>query len=127
MTTYRMLAFWLSSLVVLSAVTALVAAPGDMQHPDRLSGAMFIAGARLVDPPPDEKSNTHAYLTLTGVAARRMYQSLDASAKADLCVPGRRSKTVGAVQCSVDGKGGDAQCAFALDLRTGAVVPGTVC
>lgn len=117
----------LSALAALSAVSALVAAPGDMQHPDRLTGAMFIAGATLVDPPPDEKSNTHAYLTLTGAAARRLYASIDAPAKPDLCVPGRRLKAVGSVQCSVDGKGGDAQCAFALDLRNGSARPGTVC
>jgi len=35
-----------------------------MQHPDRLAGEMFIAGATLVDPPPGEAADTHAYFSL---------------------------------------------------------------
>ena len=104
-----------------------VHAAGDMQHPDRLRGEMFIAGATLVDPPTDEKRDTHAYLTISGDAARRLYNTLKVPAKADACLPGRRLKSVGHVSCSVGAKASDARCDFGLNLADGTIAPGLVC
>ena len=85
-------------------------AAGDMQNPDRLRGQMFIAGATLVGPPPDEPSKSHAYLEVTGDAARHLFESMQVQPVPDLCVPGRRFKQAGHLTCSV-----------------GALAAGTVC
>jgi hypothetical protein len=104
-----------------------VEAAGDMQHPIRLTGELFVAGATLVDPPPDEPTGTHAYLHLTGAAARRVFDALKAKEKTDACVPGRRLKAAGPVVCSVRGKVDDAYCDFALDLTRGVIASGSAC
>jgi len=102
-------------------------AAGDMQHPIRLTGELFVAGATLVDPPPDEPAGTHAYLHLTGAAARRVFDALKTKDKADACVPGRRLKAAGPMVCSVRGKADDAYCDFALDLTRGTIAAGSAC
>jgi hypothetical protein len=114
--------------LAMSAIILLPAAAyagGDMQNPDRLRGQMFIAGATLVDPPPDEPRRSHAYLEVTGDAARHLYETMPAHAVPDLCSPGRRFKQAGHLTCSVGAR--DARCAFAIDLRDGALAAGTVC
>jgi hypothetical protein len=117
-------AFVLSLPALLSARAH---AAGDMQKPDRLRGEMFIAGATLIDPPPEEVHDTHAYLTISGDAARRLYNTLKVPAAADLCLSGRRLKRVGNVSCSVGAKPTDARCDFALNLADGSTAPGLVC
>jgi hypothetical protein len=102
-------------------------AAGEMGHPIRLTGELFVAGATLVDPPPDEPTGTHAYLHLTGAAARRVFDALKAKEKADACVPGRRLKAAGPVVCSARGKADDAYCDFALDLTRGTTASGSAC
>ena len=92
-----------------------------------LSGDMFIAGATLIDPPPDEPTKTHAYLRLSGAAARKLFDALKPKATADACRPGRHLKTAGPVVCSVGAKPGDAECSFALDLASGGTAPGNAC
>lgn len=123
--------------VMLAALAALTTTPamstgaagdaGDMQHPDRLAGEMFIAGATLVDPPPGERDDTHAYLSLSGPAARRLFRALKTTATTDACSPERRLKTVGALRCSVGRKTDDARCDFAIDLVRGVIAPNSVC
>jgi hypothetical protein len=108
-------------------LSARAHAAGDMQNPDRLRGEMFIAGATLVDPPPEEVRDTHAYLTISGDAARRLYNTLKVPASADLCLSGRRLKRVGNISCSVGGKARDARCDFGLNLTDGSIAPGLVC
>jgi len=109
------------------AILVLAALAADMQHPDRLAGEMFIAGATLVDPPPDEARGSHAYLSLTGVAARDLYRAMKAAETTDACSPGRRAKRVGALRCSVGAKPEDARCDFAIELTRGALAPGLPC
>jgi hypothetical protein len=120
-------------LIFLSAAFAVLVllspafAAGDMQNPDRLRGEMFIAGKTLVDPPTDEKRDTHAYMTVSGEAARRLFNTIKAPVKADLCQPGRRFKSVGHLRCSVGAKSADAQCDFSIDLASGTLGAGLVC
>lgn len=108
-------------------LSARAHAAGDMQNPDRLRGEMFIAGATLVDPPAEEMPDTHAYLTISGDAARRLYNTLKVPAVADLCLSGRRLKRAGHLSCSVGAKAADARCDFALNLADGSIAPGLVC
>ncbi len=58
--------------LILATVLLLAAAPAlaQPQHPERLAGSLFLGGATLVDPPPEEATGTHAYITITGAAAR---------------------------------------------------------
>jgi hypothetical protein len=116
---------WAVSAAILMPLAAHAA--GDMQHPDRLRGEMFIAGATLVDPPADEPRATHAYLTISGDAARRMYATLKAADEPDLCQPGRRLKRLGNITCTVGARPADARCDFSINLGDGSLAPGLVC
>lgn len=130
MVVVRVLLIAIATALVLSLPALLPGrahAAGDMQHPDRLRGEMFIAGATLVDPPPEEAHDTHAYLTISGDAARRIYNGLKTPDIADDCRSGRRLKRVGAISCSVGAKTDDASCDFALKLDDGTTAPGLVC
>jgi hypothetical protein len=123
----RLAAPLLAAAILLALAAGAVAAPGDMQHPDRVAGEMFIAGATLIDPPPDEAADTHAYFSLSGAAALRLYQALKAKETRDACSPGRRLKTVKQLRCSIAAAGGDARCDFAIDLRRATIANGSVC
>jgi hypothetical protein len=81
----------------------------------------------LVDPPADEPRNTHAYLRLTGPAARRLFDAIKGKVAADACEEGRRSKAAGNVVCSVGTKAKDAHCDFAIDTRSGMIAEGPPC
>jgi hypothetical protein len=117
----------IGSAIAAFAALPLVAAPADTPNPDRLRGELFISGATLIDPPPEEPRDTHAYVTIEGSAARRIYGALKVADVPDLCVPGRRLKRAGHVTCSVGAKPADARCDFGLDLRQGSIAPGLVC
>jgi hypothetical protein len=94
----------------------------------RLSGEMMIGGATLVDPPPGEARNTHAYLTITGPAALSLYRNLPAAEEDDLCRgDGRRMRRAGALTCSIDARRQEATCDFGVDLRSGTLAGGRPC
>jgi len=111
--------------------TLLVALPGAAalgQDAVRLNGEMFIGGATLVDPPPGEPTSTHAYLTVTGPAALRLYRSLPPREDDDLCRgDGRKVRRAGTLSCSIDARGKEAVCDFGVDLRSGAMAGGRPC
>ena len=117
-----------ASIVLLALALATKPAAGtETPSLTPLAGDMFIAGATLIDPPPDEPTKTHAYLHLSGAAARKLFDALKPKATADACRPGRHMKTAGPVVCSVGAKPGDAECSFALDLASGGTAPGNAC
>jgi hypothetical protein len=123
----RRLAF-AGALAFAAVVSALpAAAAGDMQHPDRLRGRMFIAGATLVDPPDDEPRRSHAYVEIIGEAARHLFEAMATPAVPDQCEPGRKLKRVANLVCSIGALEQDARCDFAIDLRSGELAVGTVC
>lgn len=93
-----------------------------------LRGELLVAGRHLVDPPPADPKDSHAYVTLEGAAALRIYRSMPATAEADLCRgKGWRLKRAGGLTCSVAAGGRDGTCEFALDLRAGSLVGGRPC
>lgn len=98
-----------------------------MNRPAPLRGRMFIAGATLVDPPDNEPGRSHAYIEVTGDAARHLFTTMTAPAEPDGCVPGRRIKRAGGMACSMGRGAQDARCDFAIDLRSGALAAGSVC
>ena len=105
--------FWTIGAAVLLAL-AIDSRPVAVEAPTPLTGDMVIAGATLVDPPPDEPKQARAYLHLSGAAARRLFDAL-------------KSKAAGQVFCSAGSKAADAECDFAIDLASGATAPGNPC
>ena len=93
-----------------------------------LRGEMLIGGAHLIDPPPGEAKDTHAYLAITGPAALRIYRSMPAREEEDVCRgDGRKLKRTGQLSCSITAGGREAVCDFAVDLRSGTLVGGRPC
>lgn len=109
------------------ALTATSTNAGMALDVTKLQGEMFIAGATTVDPPPTEPKNTHAYMTIAGPAALRIYQNLRVKPEDDLCQDGHKLKRAGKISCSVGKNGKDASCDFALDLVSGQAAAGRAC
>ena len=96
-------------------------------RPDRLQGELLLGGATLVDPPPDEPRDSHAYFAVTGAAARRLYEAMRGAARAEGCEAGQRLRRQGHLTCTIGSRRQDANCSFAIDLRNGAMAPGLPC
>lgn len=112
------------------AFACVVLGGGAAQGQDavRLSGEMLIGGATLVDPPPGDVKNTHAYLTITGAAALGLYRSMAAPEEDDFCRgDGRKLKRAGTLSCSIAAGGREVICDFAVDLRSGVMAGGRPC
>ena len=93
-----------------------------------LRGSYFWAGKTLVDPPPEERRDSHLYLELTGGAARDLYARLKARPMADPCgEAGETLKAQGAIQCSRDARGRSYRCWLGIELAGQRVVNGRVC
>jgi hypothetical protein len=117
-----------SPLILLLAAAAFPVGGAFGQDVVPLRGEMFVAGRHVVDPPPSEPRNTHAYLTVTGPAALRLYRSLAVRDAEDLCAGGgRRMKRVGTLACSVGRGGREPSCDFGIDLRNGRLAEGRPC
>lgn len=115
----------LKSLCVVAVATAAI--PAHAQENVALKGEMFIAGKTPVDPPPNEPKNSHAYMTVTGQAALRLYRSMRGKEEKDACQDGRKIKRAGSLACSIASGGKDAVCDFSIDLVKGALESGRVC
>ena len=100
---------------------------GRAQEASPLRGEVFIADRTPVDPPTDELKNSHAYLTVTGPAALRMYRAMRAKEEANLCEEGKRMKRAGKLICSLSRDGRSAACDFSVDLISGVLDPGRAC
>lgn len=111
------------------AVAVLATPPAGAQNltTERLTGEALFGGATLVDPPPGEATGTHAYLTITGAAARRMFNAMPGPARGDACQPGWRTKRAGNLRCSLGRREADAQCDVAVLLARGELAPGRPC
>jgi hypothetical protein len=118
------------------AVAALVAVlapvcfvtPAPAQEAVALSGELFVAGRTAIDPPAREPKNSHAYFTVEGDAARRMFTSMRSKEEKDLCRgEGWKLKRAGNLYCSVAANGKDAACDFSVDMTKGALAPGKPC
>lgn len=92
-----------------------------------LRGELFIAGKTAIDPPPNEPKNSHAYVTLAGPAALRMYRAMGAREETNACETGKKLKRAGALSCSITGDGKNASCDFAIDMIKGALDDGRPC
>lgn len=94
----------------------------------RLEGELFIAGQYVVDPPPTDPTNSHAYITVEGPAALSIYRNMTAAEEEDVCRgDGWRLKRTGDLYCSIAAGGEEAMCDFSLDLRSGSIAGGRPC
>ena len=112
---------------VLLLILTAAASQAPAQDVSPLRGVMFIAGKTPVDPPPAEPKNSHAYLTISGPAALRMYRAMRAKEEPNLCEEGKRMKGAGALSCSLTRDGRTAACDFAVDLLNGVLDAGRPC
>lgn len=110
----------------LIAVLALIV-PASAQETVALKGEVFIAGKTPVDPPPNEPKNSHAYMTVTGPAALRLYRAMRGKEEKDACQDGHRIKRAGNLSCSLAAGGKEAACDFSVDLIKGALDSGRAC
>lgn len=112
-------------LVAILSLATQVAAQGTTT--ERLTGEALFGGVTLIDPPPGEPAGTHVYFTVTGAAARRMFNAMPGPVRNDACEPGWRTKRAGHVRCSLGRRAADAQCSFAVVLTRGDMAQGGPC
>jgi hypothetical protein len=117
---------WMLPLA-LAAAAGLAVLHASAQEAIKLGGELFIAGKTPIDPPPKERKNTHAYITVSGPAAVAMYGNMRAKAVKDLCQEGNMIKRAGPLACSLAGNGTDATCDFSIDLGAGRLAAGKPC
>lgn len=109
--------------LLLPGGTAMAQAP----RPERLQGEMLIGGATLVDPPRTEPRDSHAYFTITGEAARRLYNAMRAPVTLDACESGFRLRQQGGLSCRIGPRGREPSCGFSIDLQGGGLGAGRPC
>jgi len=114
--------------VLLALLTSVAwAVPASAQEASPLRGQMFLAGKTPIDPPPDEPKNSHAYLTISGPAALRMYRAMRAKEEPNECETGKKLRRAGSLSCSIAKDGKTASCDFSVDLIKGALGDGRPC
>jgi hypothetical protein len=113
-----------SAVVIAVAVMAVAAGA---QETVALRGEMFMAGKTPIDPPSTEPKGSHAYMTVTGAAALRMYRQMRAKAEPNLCEEGKTMKRSGPLACSLSANGREASCDFSIDLHKGRLDDGRPC
>lgn len=93
----------------------------------QLQGTAFFAGKTPVDPPPEEKKNTHVYMTVTGATALRMYRAMPGPEEANNCTENGKIKRAGSLECALAANGRTASCDFSVDMVRGALDDGRPC
>jgi hypothetical protein len=114
-------------IAVAATLLLFATATAQAQQSTPLRGEMFLAGRTPVDPPPGEPKNSHAYATVTGPAALRMYRAMPATEEENSCEEGKKLKRAGALRCSISANGRTATCDFSIDLIKGALADGRPC
>lgn len=90
-----------------------------------VAGTYAIGSATLVDPPPNEKRD-RLLLYLEGNAAREVYEAMTAPVRISACDSDLRTKTAGALECSLS-KAGEYTCSVGVSLERGMTVAASVC
>ena len=112
--------------LLVAAIVAQVGAGRAEQQATALRGDMLLGGKELVDPLPGAPKDSHAYLTITGPAAMRMYRAMKAREEKNECQEGK-IKNAGSLSCTLSTNGREATCDFSINLRTGALEDGRPC
>ncbi|MGZ0018272.1 hypothetical protein [Nitrosomonas sp. wSCUT-2] len=113
---------------VITVLLLLAALPVAAWQYQSLSGQYRIAGKTVIDPPPSEAKDTHLHLTLSGAAARDLYNAMKVAPKPDECAGnGATIKTVGAMQCLRSEDGKEYECSFAIDIANQTIMGASVC
>lgn len=114
-------------MAAIAALALLGSGAALAQETSPLRGEVFVAGKTPNDPPKDEQKNTHAYVTITGPAALRMYRSMRAREEENACETGKKMKRAGTLLCSITVDRKNASCDFSVDLIKGALDDGRPC
>jgi hypothetical protein len=115
-----------SALRVALGTLVLTAAPAVAQE-SKLTGDFILGAESIVDPAPGSPLDSHAYLTITGKAAKAMFKAMKVKEQTDLCREGWTIKSVGDLSCSRETSTGAVDCGFSVDLRTGLLAGGIPC
>ena len=121
---HRLSATAILAFIIVSGATTVCSA----QQTSAIGGRVYIAGRHPINPAAGEARNTHAYLTIRGEGAVRMYRAMSGVAEDDVCRGnGWKIKRAGDFACSLLGDGKKAECDFAVELQQGAIAPGNPC
>ncbi|MFN3659423.1 MAG: hypothetical protein ACK4UO_19430 [Pseudolabrys sp.] len=114
---------------VLAAIAVLgLSATAPAVETSPVNGSVYIAGKPPIDPPPGAAKDSHAYLTIRGPGAVRIYRAMPAKAEDDLCRgDGWTIKRAGHFACAMARDGKKAECDFSVELHRGALDPGNPC
>jgi hypothetical protein len=97
-------------------------------EPVQFGGELLIGGKDLVDPQPDQHTDTYAYITVTGSAALSIYDAMAAGEEVDLCLgEGWSLKRSGGLSCSIRKGAAEASCHFSVRLDGAHLGTGLPC
>lgn len=113
--------------VLVGVLIAAGVAAAEKLVTSKLRGEIFVAGKTPIDRPQSEPKNTHAYMTVTGASAMRMYQNMRAMEEENLCEVGKKLKQAGPLMCSITADRRGATCDFSIDLVDGKLSEGKPC
>ena len=114
--------------MLVAAVGLAVAAGTELRDARRLLGTYHWRGATIVDPPPGEARDTHLVIGLEGNAARELYERLGTTPVRDACLDdGSLTRQRNALRCTRHPEAGRYTCDFAIDARSGRLMPGQAC
>lgn len=91
------------------------------------AGEYHIGSAPVADPPTRLPKGTHAYFSVTGDAAKQIYEHMQAEPKLSICGVDHYEKAAGEFRCSYYSSLGDYSCDFSVDLRSGETDSGGYC
>jgi hypothetical protein len=91
-----------------------------------LSGTYAVTAEHYLDPSPEEPTNSHFRLQLTGSAAKDLYLAIPGNPSLDECT-GAQAKSSGELECLYFKDGAKYECAFSLDLIEHKVEYGVAC
>jgi hypothetical protein len=108
-----------------AAAISLLATPSAATEPRKLDGQYWIGSKTILDAPRGEKKD-RVYFSLSGKAARDMYDAMPAKPVRRACDEGAWVKEAGDLQCVKSGPT-NVMCSLAVTLDRGRTAPGSVC
>jgi hypothetical protein len=116
-------------LLACSTVAAAAAADQSLGPHSKLEGVYRVYGGGLGDPVPPNAKDKKVMFSITGTAARELFDALGPDKK-DVCTEGSgtrvRAKDNDNLFCMRSTKG-EYSCNFGFDLRNGKSIGGIVC
>lgn len=92
-----------------------------------LSGSYYIGGKTMVDPPENEKDDTHLRIFLNGASARDLYLAMKVRPINDECLlDGSITKFIGGTAC-IKHVNGKFECSLSINIKSQRVDSAYAC